>query len=115
MCLTSERIVYSWGSGENGMLGHGNTSGFNKPQLIVSLKNDETIFIAVGDFNSAAINSNGHLYTWGRGKYGILGNGTEENSLLPRRIIDGDLDKEKVFYVSLGFYHTLCATRILNY
>lgn len=113
LCLTSEKNVYSWGAGENGTLGHDNFHGLNKPQLIKELKNDEIIFIAAGDFSSAAINVHGHLYTWGRGKYGILGHGSEENINSPRRVNDANLDNEKVFYVSLGYYHTLCATSMI--
>jgi hypothetical protein len=111
MCLTSDKLVYSWGSGENGILGHGNHHGLNKPQLIKELRNEEIIFIAAGEFNSAAININGHLFTWGKGKYGMLGHGIEENSLLPKRVIDSTLQNERVFFVSMGFHHTLCATR----
>lgn len=110
MCLTSERSVYSWGSGDNGILGHGNTYGLNKPELIKELKNDDIIFIAAGDFSSAAINNHGHLFTWGKGKYGILGLGSEENITLPKRVYDINLENEKVFYIALGFYHSICST-----
>ncbi len=110
MCLTSERSVFSWGSGEDGILGHGNTSGLNKPEIVKELKNDEIIFIAAGDFTSAAINNHGHLYTWGRGKYGVLGHGSEESQFLPKRVYDSSLENEKVFFVALGFYHSLCSS-----
>ena len=86
MCLTTENKVYSWGSGENGILGHGNTYGLNKPQMIKDLANENMIFIAAGSFNSAAIDVNGQLYTWGRGKYGILGQGSEEDILIPKKV-----------------------------
>lgn len=110
MCLTTENKVYSWGSGENGILGHGNTYGLNKPQMIKEFQNEEIIYIAAGSFNSAAINVNGNLFTWGRGKYGILGQGSEEDILIPKKVKEGNLDKEKVFFISLGFYHTVCLT-----
>lgn len=110
MCLTTENKVYSWGSGENGILGHGNTYGLNKPQMIKDITNENMIFIAAGSFNSAAIDVNGQLYTWGRGKYGILGQGSEEDILIPKKVKEGNLDKEKVFFISLGFYHTICLT-----
>jgi len=108
MCLTSDRLVYSWGSGNNGVLGHDNNDGLNKPELIKELKQYEIIFISAGDFSSAAINSDGNLFMWGRGKYGILGQGSEENQLKPKKIQDTILLNEKIFYVSCGFYHTLC-------
>ena len=114
ICLTTENKVYSWGSGENGILGHGNTYGLNKPQMIKEFQSEEIINIAAGSFNSAAINVNGNLFTWGRGKYGILGQGSEEDILVPRKVKEGNLDREKVFFVSLGFYHSVCLTSIIN-
>jgi E3 ubiquitin-protein ligase HERC2 len=110
ICLTTENKVYSWGSGENGILGHGNTYGLNKPQMIKEFLSEEIIFVAAGSFNSAAINVNGHLYSWGRGKYGLLGHGSEEDITSPKRIKEGNIDKEQVFFISLGFYHTICIT-----
>ncbi len=110
MCLTNEYTVFSWGSGENGVLGHGDTYGVNKPEIIKELKNDTIIFIAASDFSSAAINNYGHLFTWGKGKYGILGLGSEENVNLPKRVHDISLDSEQIFFVSLGFYHTICSS-----
>ena len=112
LCLTSDHFVYSWGSGENGILGHGDNFGLNKPHLIKSFENTEIIFIAAGDFNSAAIDIKGSLYTWGRGNYGVLGLNSEESHSLPMKVNDENLNKERVFYVSLGFCHTLIATSI---
>ena len=108
MCLTDERNVFSWGSGANGILGHGNDYGLDKPMIIKELKNSEIIFIAAGEFSSAAIDAHGQIYTWGRGKYGILGLGSEENSYIPKLISDKNLENVKLFYVSLGCYHSLC-------
>lgn len=73
MVLSSDRKVYSWGSGEYGILGHGNENGINKPQLIMDLFDHEIIFITCGEFNSGAINSTGRLFLWGNGKFGRLG------------------------------------------
>jgi alpha-tubulin suppressor-like RCC1 family protein len=108
MCLTSERNVFSWGNGENGILGHGNEFGLDKPMLIKELQKEEIIYIAAGEFSSAAIDARGQLYMWGRGKYGILGLGTEDNISIPKMVIDQAFQDVKVFYVSLGIYHTLC-------
>ena len=117
MALTSERRVYSWGSGDYGVLGHGNDTGINKPQLIKELVTHEIIFITCGEFNSGAITSAGRLYLWGNGKFGRLGNilynlglSSEESENIPKPLLDSSLIKEKIFYVSIGFYHTLCCT-----
>lgn len=35
--VTTEKQVYSWGSGDKGQLGHGNTESKLKPELVQSL------------------------------------------------------------------------------
>ena len=106
MCLTNERSVYSWGSGEYGVLGHGSTSGMNKPLLIKELFGKNIIFIAAGAFTSGAITGDGKLFLWGRGKYGVLGFGNEDDVLSPKQVTSF-IEEELIFYVSLGFYHTI--------
>jgi alpha-tubulin suppressor-like RCC1 family protein len=34
-------------------------------------------------YHSVAIDTDNQVYTWGRGLYGVLGNGTNEYSLTP--------------------------------
>ena len=49
---------------------------------------------------SAAVTSDGELYTWGRGNYGRLGHGSSEDALLPT-LVDG-LRGHIVLSVSCG-------------
>lgn len=42
--------------------------------------------IACGGFHSAAISRYGHLYTWGKGRYGRLGHGDYEDYLYPKLV-----------------------------
>ena len=108
MCLSSEGLVYSWGSGENGVLGHGSMSSYDKPEVIKELKMSyEIVYIAAGMFTSAAISSTGQLFTWGRGKYGVLGLGSEESICIPTLVSNEKIKNEQIFYVSLGLYHSL--------
>lgn len=92
MALSSDRKVYSWGSGDFGVLGHGGETGVNKPQMIKELVGDEIIFITCGEFNSGAITSTGKLYLWGNGKFGRLG---KFDSLLKESVV-----KKMSFYQS---------------
>ena len=108
MALTKERNVYTWGSGANGRLGHGNEITYPEPKIVDQLNlNEDIIFIAAGEDNSAAINSRGILYTWGNSKYGKLGLGTEDNVYFPNKLLDQLLSKHRFFYISLGENHTL--------
>ena len=46
-----------------------------EPELVKELANKKAVQIACGSTYSAAVTSNGELYTWGRGSYGRLGHG----------------------------------------
>jgi len=73
LALTKERNVYTWGSGGNGRLGHGDETSYSEPRAIDILIAEEVIFIAAGINNSAAINSRGVIFCWGNSKFGKLG------------------------------------------
>jgi len=110
MALTNERRVYSWGDSKEGALGHGNFESSPIPVLIKELSFDDIIFIAAGVNTSAAINSKGQLFTWGEGKYGKLGIGTKENVIYPKKVVDNGISNDRVFYISIGYYHSVCCT-----
>ncbi|KAK9875133.1 hypothetical protein WA026_005926 [Henosepilachna vigintioctopunctata] len=86
LALTLDGKVFSWGEGEDGKLGHGNRLNLDKPRMIEVLKSKKIREIACGSSHSAAITSNGELYTWGLGEYGRLGHGDNVTQLKPRMV-----------------------------
>lgn len=53
----------------------------------------------------------GNMFTWGKGYFGVLGNGYEEDSFVPGRILDlKELKNEPLKKVSLGVAHSLLLT-----
>jgi len=53
----------------------------------------------------------GNMYSWGKGYFGVLGNGYEEDSFVPGRILDlKDIKNEPLKKVSLGVAHSLLLT-----
>ncbi|XP_068082847.1 E3 ubiquitin-protein ligase HERC2 [Anabrus simplex] len=86
MALTLDGKVFSWGEGDDGKLGHGNRITIEKPRLIKKLKAKRIRDIACGSSHSAAITSNGELYTWGLGEYGRLGHGDNVTQLKPKLV-----------------------------
>lgn len=40
VAMTEAGLVYSWGQGEGGLLGHGNTASVKKPKVIESLRGE---------------------------------------------------------------------------
>jgi E3 ubiquitin-protein ligase HERC2 len=91
--------VFSWGEGEDGKLGHNNRLSLDKPRLIESLKSKRIRDIACGSSHSAAITSNGELYTWGLGEYGRLGHGDSVTQLKPKLVSAVVTQKACLFYM----------------
>ena len=61
----------------------------DKPRLIEALRSKRVRDIACGSSHSAAIISNGDLYTWGLGEYGRLGHGDNTTQLRPKQVSGG--------------------------
>lgn len=78
--------VYSWGWGDFGRLGHGNSSDLFIPQPIRALGGVKIKQIACGDSHCLAVTVDGDVRSWGRNQNGQLGLGTTEDSLVPQKI-----------------------------
>ena len=81
MAVTRDGDVWSWGSGEGGRLGHGDTADREQPAPVLALKGRNIIRVAAGPTYSAAVASSGEVYTWGLGP---LGHG--ELSHVPKQV-----------------------------
>lgn len=110
MALTGNNEVYSWGNGDGGRLGHGDTAAKDDPTQIEAFSDKNVVYIACGGSHSAAITSNGGLYMWGRDNYGCLGHGAAEDCLKPTLV--SALSEEHVMHVACGSgdAHTLAVT-----
>ena len=62
--------------------------------MIESLKTKRIRDIACGSAHSAAITSQGELYTWGLGEFGRLGHG-DNNTLLKPKLVQKLVGGEK--------------------
>ncbi|CAI8025913.1 E3 ubiquitin-protein ligase HERC2 [Geodia barretti] len=84
-CLALSRggEVFSWGAGDNGRLGLGDTRSKEGPLMVDGLRGKNVVFVVAGGEHSAAITEDGALYTWGKGSYGRLGHGNMEDRSLP--------------------------------
>jgi len=56
------------------------------PQMVEALQAKHVREITCGSNQSAAITSNGELYTWGSGEDGCLGHGDTSNQLKPKQV-----------------------------
>ena len=66
LCVTATSQVYAWGANDCGQLGIGSTKPCSSPKLVEGLWAIPVRQLAAGDSHSAALTSNGFLFTWGR-------------------------------------------------
>lgn len=121
VALTLEDKVYSWGQGEGGLLGHGNTVSQWSPRKIEALDLYAVSSVICGGLHTLAITRQGHVYTWGRAEGGQLGvpidqmihdPSTNELYLTTPKRIRGALDGQFVTQVACGDAHSLALTNL---
>ena len=116
VALSNSGIVWTWGSGARGQLGHGwpkdGKSKFSvvshTPRRVESLRRT-VVEVACGAYHSVALVNAGSLYTWGSGKQ--LGLGVfvgDGDNALPSAV--KALSKFRVRHVGCGFGFTAATT-----
>ena len=83
--ITADGVLYTWGSGTDGKLGHGNTESVYTPKVLSAVNN--AVHVACAASHSVAIAENGtKVYSWGGGSYGKLGHGNTSSQNIPKEI-----------------------------
>mmetsp|Transcript_14369 Transcript_14369/g.16473 ORF Transcript_14369/g.16473 Transcript_14369/m.16473 type:complete len:593 (+) Transcript_14369:270-2048(+) len=100
--------VFSWGRGEDGQLGLGDTSDQDEPTYVDALRGVGVRQIACGSGHTVVLTVDGEVYTWGRGDDGRLGHGDNGWKYVPR--ITQSLAGQVVVQVTCGSYHTAAVT-----
>jgi alpha-tubulin suppressor-like RCC1 family protein len=111
LAVCDDGDIFSWGSGENGRLGHGTVTSSSVPRRIdafVLPYSERIVEVVAGDAHSLARNCEGQLYSWGSGSYGRLGLGAESDQPVPKRI--KALDKHYTVSISCSTFHSLAVT-----
>ncbi|MTI55396.1 S-layer homology domain-containing protein [Geosporobacter ferrireducens] len=93
VALREDGRVYTWGKGENGMLGNGSSSGSNTPVQVNNLT--DVIAISAQGEHTMALKSNGTLWAWGKNDKGQLGDNTTTNRTSPVQV-SGVTDIRKI-------------------
>ncbi|KAF3543687.1 hypothetical protein DY000_02005917 [Brassica cretica] len=104
----SRKEVYSWGWGDFGRLGHGNSSDLFTPLPIKALHGIRIKQIACGDSHCLAVTMDGEVQSWGRNQNGQLGLGDTEDSLVPQKI--RAFEGMRIKMVAAGAEHTAAVT-----
>lgn len=103
-----EMQLFSWGWGDFGRLGHGNSTDVFNPLPIQALQGIKIKQIACGDCHCLAVTVNGQVHSWGRNQNGQLGLGNNEDSLLPQKI--QAFEGVRISMIAAGAEHTVAVT-----
>jgi alpha-tubulin suppressor-like RCC1 family protein len=110
LALNNEGVLFSWGCGSNGRLGHSDENSVGSPKIIKYLEenNVKIMSISSGDIHSCIISSSKELYSFGNGSYGKLGHGSYEDMKRPYKL--EAFVNSKVDQVICGSYNTMAIT-----
>uniref|UniRef100_UPI00398F60B6 probable E3 ubiquitin-protein ligase HERC3 n=1 Tax=Pristiophorus japonicus TaxID=55135 RepID=UPI00398F60B6 len=85
--LTKDGLVFTFGAGRYGQLGHNTTTDELKPQLVEEFVGSKVTQIACGSYHTLVlVASSGKIYSFGRGVEGQLGNGRTSHQSVPRPV-----------------------------
>lgn len=83
VAMGSDGGVYAWGDNAQGQLGIGSTASRSSPTAVSLPPGVTASAVSAGNFHSAAVGSDGRVYTWGLNNQGQLGDGTTTSSTSP--------------------------------
>ena len=101
--------LFVWGRGEYGRLGTGDTDRRLAPTRVAGLP-APVRQVAAGLYHTGIVTEAGDLLMCGRGEYGRLGLGDEDNRTTPTLVARAVFDGEAVLMVACGAFHTVVAT-----
>lgn len=73
--ITEVGELYTWGSGEDGRLGHGDMRDRSVPRKVMSLLRERVVHASCGGAHTAVLTDGNKVFTFGRGRNGRLGLG----------------------------------------
>ncbi|KAF5752393.1 disease resistance family protein [Tripterygium wilfordii] len=107
--------LFTWGDGTHnaGLLGHGTDVSHWIPKRVSGpLEGLQVLSIACGSWHSALATSNGKLFTFGDGAFGVLGHGDRESVSCPKEV--QLLSGLKTLKVACGVWHTAAIVEVMG-
>lgn len=113
--VTALGDLFTWGDGtyNAGLLGHGtNISHWMPKRVSGTLEGVQVLSVACGSWHTALASSNGKLYTFGDGTFGVLGHGDRVSVAYPREV--QSLSGLRTIKVACGVWHTAAIVEVMN-
>ncbi|XP_068327784.1 PH, RCC1 and FYVE domains-containing protein 1-like isoform X2 [Pyrus communis] len=107
--------LFTWGDGTHnaGLLGLGTDVSHWIPKRVTGpLEGLQVLSVACGTWHSALATSNGKLFTFGDGAFGVLGHGDRESVPYPRDV--QLLNGLKTIKVACGVWHTAAIVEVMG-
>jgi len=106
VAIKTDGSLWTWGDNSYGKLGLGDTTINSNTPVQESTHASNWVTVSARGSHTAAIKTDGSLWTWGQNTYGQLGNGTGGSHInhTPAKIWGKDANNWKT--VSAGYYHT---------
>lgn len=101
--IKDDGSLWMWGSNEYGQLGTGTTGGDTVSDWGLSYQStpvkvmDDVAAVSVSLYHTAAIKTDGSLWTWGLNDCGQLGNGRKGNGTVTQEYVDYDYNYDEDF------------------
>jgi len=100
--IKSDGSLWSWGINNAGLLGINNFIPTESRVPVQEYSKSTWVSVSAGGYHTAAIKSDGSLWSWGNNSYGRLGNNSTVNSPVPVQ----EYSKSTWVSVSAGKFHT---------
>ena len=111
MAVAANGGLYTWGSGTNGKLGHGDEINCLIPKKVQALESMKVIQVEAGCEHTAALTQDGKMYTWGHGDSGRLGVGSTASSSKPLHVQSLQWENLSAISIAVGDKYNLVLVR----
>lgn len=111
LALSSEGLLYAWGSGAQHQLGRHISPRLPRNSLIPRqvLRGQRVKYIATGAYHSFAITDDDRVWAWGLNNYGQCGIEGPEEVTTPTVV--GHLTRDMITQIAAGEHHSAAITR----
>lgn len=107
--LTRDGFVFSYGTGDFSVSGHGGSTPVPRPQILKHLSDKRIVQIACGESHSLILTDKNDVYSWGRGYEGQLGI-TSKIEIAAKPSYVKAFFGVPVVFVACGAYYSLAIT-----